>query len=86
MNFEVTVDNVQTCWKYYEDYMEEYRKNHYSDDTNYDEFINWCANELYKCPACGSILLKDEECTRLNEPFNSDAVCDYCIDEAGYYD
>ena len=84
--FEVTTANVVQCWKCYEHYMEEYRKTHYSDDKNYDEFVSWCENELYECPGCGRILIKDEECTRLFEPFNSDDVCDYCIYEAGYYD
>ena len=81
--FKVTVDNVQECWKYYEEYMEEYRKNHYSDDTNYDEFVNWCENELMECPNCGEIVLKDEQ-DHLNEPYNPENVCNYCIEELDY--
>lgn len=79
--FTVTVDNVKECWEYYEDYMEEYRKEHYSDDTNYDEFVNWCENELMECPNCGNIVRKDfqEHLDNLN------GVCDQCIID-GYYE
>lgn len=81
--FKVTINNVKECWKYYEEYMEDYRKNHYSDDTNYDEFVNWCENELMKCPNCGEIVLKDEQ-DHLNEPYNPENVCNYCIEELDY--
>lgn len=81
--FKVTINNVKECWKYYEEYMEDYRKNHYSDDTNYDEFVNWCENELMECPNCGEIVLKDEQ-DHLNETYNPENVCNYCIEELGY--
>lgn len=82
---KVTVDNVKECWELYEDYMEEYRKEHYSDDTNYDEFVNWCENELGECPNCGAIVRKDEQ-ELLWEDWNTDQVCDDCIESCGYYE
>lgn len=85
MNVKVNVDNVQTCWEYYEDYMNEYRKTHYSDDTSYEDFVDWCYEELYECPNCKEIVLKDEQ-MRMCDPNNADNVCDYCIEELDYYD
>lgn len=78
--FEVNVDNVKECWKYYEEYMEEYRKTHYSDDVNYDEFVNWCENELFQCPNCDEILRKEDQ----EHLDNLNGVCDQCIIN-GYY-
>jgi len=85
MNVKVNIDNVKECWGYYETYMEEYRKTHYSDDTNYDEFVDWCYENLYQCPNCDCIVLKDDQ-TRMYDPFNSDNVCDDCIENGGYYE
>ena len=82
---KVTVDNVKECWELYEIYMEEYRKTHYSDDINYDDFVDWCENELYQCPSCGNVVLKDEQ-TQMCKPYNSDNVCDDCIENGGYYE
>lgn len=83
--FKVNENNVLECWKYYEEYMEEYRKTHYSDDTNYDEFVNWCENELMECPNCNEIVKKDDQ-ELLWETFNTDQVCDWCIESNGYYE
>lgn len=86
-NIEVNIDNVKECWKLYEDYMEEYRKEHYSDDTNYDEFVNWCENELGECPNCGQIVWKDKQEHLSNERnAETDNVCDDCIESYGYYE
>ena len=84
-DFEVNISNVKECWKYYEEYMEEYRKSHYSDDVNYDDFVDWCEAELMQCPCCGGIFLKDDQAQLLN-PRNSDRVCDDCIECGGYYE
>lgn len=83
--FEVNVDNVQECWKLYEEYMEEYRKTHYSDDVSYDDFVYWCENELMECPNCGHIVLIDNQ-NNLRNDGNSDKVCDDCIMELAYYE
>lgn len=81
---EVNINNVKDCWELYEAYKEEFRKENYSD-ASYDDFENWCLNELYECPNCGEIVLKDEQ-SHLNEPYNCDNVCDECIEVNGYYE
>ena len=81
---EVNINNVKDCWELYEAYKEEFRKENYSD-ASYDDFENWCLNELYECPNCGEIVLKDEQ-LHLNEPYNCDNVCDECIEVNGYYE
>lgn len=81
--FEVNENNVKECWKYYEAYMEEYRKTHYSDDVDYDDFVYWCENELMECPNCGEIVLKDRQ-DHLNEPYNPENVCNDCIEVLDY--
>lgn len=85
VNFELIDKNLITCWEHYKDYRFEFRRNHYEEEIE-DDFIDWCINNLYYCENCGNILVKDDECTRLYEPLNSDNVCDYCIEEGGYYD
>ena len=81
-DFKVSIDNVKECWQYYEEYKEEENKLHYSD-TNYQEFESWCKENLMECPNCGDIVLKDEQ-EHLNEPYNPDNVCDWCIEELDY--
>lgn len=83
MNFEVTTDNVQTCFEYYEEYKENLRTIQYSD-ASYEEFINWSENNLMECPNCHEIVLKDEQ-YYLNNETNNDNVCDYCVEELDYY-
>ena len=79
----ITIDNVKRCWELYEIYMEEYRKTHYSDNVDYDDFVDWCENELYECPNCGEIVRKDEQ-EHLFINGNYDGVCDDCIEELDY--
>ena len=80
--FEVNEDNVRDCWKFYEEYKEDFFKNHYSD-ASYDDFVEWCENNLDICPNCGDIFWIDKQ-EHLNEPYNPDNVCDWCIEENGY--
>ena len=77
-------DNLQTCWDWYMDYLNQFKQTHYSDQDPMD-FIDYCTNELYECPNCGQIVAIDEQ-TYNNEPKNCDNVCDDCIMELGYYE
>lgn len=83
-NYEIVGKNLKECWEYYKEYRETFRKNNYSDIEPQD-FLDWCYEELYECPNCGCIVLKDEQ-TRMCDPFNSDNVCDDCIENGGYYE
>lgn len=82
--FEVNIDNVQECWGFYEEYKEGFKETHYSD-ASYEDFENWCEDNLMECPSCGAIVLKDEQAW-LGEPKNSDGVCDDCVENGGYYE
>lgn len=82
----VDENNVRECYKYYEEYKEQERKhNEYCEGASYNEFVDWCSNNLYKCPNCKEILIIEEQ-IQLNEPYNSDSVCDECIENLDYYD
>lgn len=81
---KITKDNVKECWILYEEYLADYKKNHYSDDHDYEEFVSWCEENLYICPNCENIVLKDDQ-GWLDDPRNSEGVCDYCIED-GFYD
>lgn len=83
MNFEVTTDNVQTCFEYYEEYKENLRTIQYSD-ASYEEFVEWCEDNLMQCRNCDEIVLKDEQYHLLDD-INCDSVCDYCVEELNYY-
>lgn len=76
--------NLKNCWEYYKDYLEEFRERHYSDAIPKD-FVEWCEDELYECPNCGQVVIKDNQ-YKLNSDFNSDKVCDDCIECGGYYE
>lgn len=76
--------NLKECWEYYKDYLEEFRKKNYSDAIPKD-FVEWCEDELYVCPNCGQVVIKDNQ-DKLDSDFNSDKVCDDCIEWGGYYD
>lgn len=78
--FTVTVDNVRECWEYYEQYIEEFFNEHYSD-ASYEDFVEWCENELMECPNCGEIIKKDTQ----EHLDNLNGVCDQCIIN-GYYE
>lgn len=80
----VNVDNVVECWKLYEEYVKEFKQEHYSD-VSYDGFVEWCESELFECPNCGIIQKKDDN-YHLGEPLNSDDICDDCIENGGYYE
>lgn len=83
-NYEIVDRNLKECWDYYKEYREEFRKNNYSDKEPQD-FLDWCYEELYECPNCGEIVLKDDQ-TRMCDPLNADNVCDDCIENGGYYE
>lgn len=83
-DFEVTKDNIKECYEYYEAYKEEFNKTHYSDAVC-EEFIAWSEENLMKCPNCGEIVLKDEQ-EHLYQAYNSDNVCDWCIENLEYYE
>ena len=76
--------NLKECWELYRNYLEEFRKKNYSDAIP-EDFVEWCEDELYECPNCGQVVIKDSQ-ERLNSDFNSDKVCDDCIECGGYYD
>lgn len=76
--------NLKECWELYRDYLEEFRKKNYSDAIP-EDFIEWCEDELYECPNCGQVVIKDSQ-EKLNSDYNSDKVCDDCIECGGYYD
>ena len=79
-NFEVNVHNVKECWNLYEEYLKEYKSDHYSDDTNYEEFVNWCEENLMECPNCEAVVFKDEQ-SWLGHPLNTENVCDDCMED-----
>lgn len=83
-NYEIVKKNLKECWSYYVEYREKFRKENYSDAEAQD-FLDWCYEELYECPCCKEVVLKDEQ-TRMFDPFNSDNVCDGCIEDGGYYE
>ena len=83
VNYEIICKNLYSCWKYYEEYYQKFKIKNYSD-INPQDFIEWCYEELYECPNCGDIVLKDEQ-TRMHEPLNPDNVCDDCIENGDYY-
>ena len=77
---KVNSNNVQTCWQFYENYVEEHRKKNYSN-VNAEDFVSWCEDNLMECPSCGEIVLKDT----IVDNIDFDGVCEDCI-ENGYYD
>ena len=83
-NFDIVNKNLKECWEYYKEYRETFRKNNYSDREPQD-FLEWCYEELYECPNCSCVVLKDEQ-LRMHEPLNPDNVCDDCIENGGYYE
>lgn len=83
-NFEIVNKNLQECWDYYMDYRNYFKKIFYSDKEPKD-FLEWCYEELYECPNCGYVVLKDDQ-TNMHEPWNADNVCDDCIENGGYYE
>ena len=81
----VDENNVIECYKYYVEYKENERKhNKYCKEASYDDFVDWSLNNLYQCPNCKEIVLEDEQ-EWLNDPINSDHVCDDCIEIREYY-
>lgn len=84
MTFDLIDENLKECWGLYKEYLEEFRKNNYSD-AKADDFIDWCMNSLYKCPDCGEIVLLDWQ-AHLFETYNTDCVCDDCLEANGYYE
>lgn len=83
-NFEIVNENLKECWEYYCDYRKYFVKRYYSDKEPQD-FLDWCYEELYQCPNCGNVVLKDDQ-TQMCNPGNCDNVCDDCIENGGYYD
>ena len=81
-SYEIVDKNLKECWEYYKEYRQEFAKTHYSDAQPQD-FLDWCYEELYECPNCREVVLIDEQ-LHLNEPYNCDNVCDYCIEELDY--
>ena len=84
VNYDVISNNLRECWEYYMEYREYFVKRYYSD-VDPKDFIEWCEDELYKCPNCDQIVLRDDQ-TRIHDPHNSDGVCDDCIENGGYYE
>ena len=84
IDIKVNADNVKECWELYENYIDEFYKENYSD-ASYEDFVTWCENELGECPNCGAIVWKDKQ-EHLIDSFNTDQVCDDCIESYGYYE
>ena len=84
INIRVNEDNVLECWKLYEQYVDEFHKEHYSD-ASYEDFVTWCEDELGECSNCGQIVWKEKQ-EHLIDGFNTDEVCDDCIESYGYYE
>ena len=82
MNIDIIDRYLKECWEFYKDYLEEFRKAHFSDAIPMD-FIEYCEEELYQCPNCGEIVIKDNQ-ERLHNDLNPDKVCDWCVED-GYY-
>ena len=82
ISIEVISENLQKCWDEYTYYVEKFKKENYSDQKPMD-FVDFCENELTICSNCGEVVLKDEI---PNNAYNSDNVCEYCINEGGYYE
>ena len=80
VDYDVISNNLRECWEYYEDYRKYFIQRYYSDVAPQD-FIEWCEDELYKCPNCERIIKKDDQ-ERLD---NLNGVCDQCIID-GYYE
>lgn len=81
VNYDIVNDNLQECWEYYKEYRKYFIQRYYSDNEPQD-FLKWCFEELYQCPNCEAIVLKDEQ-SWLNHPLNSENVCDECMED-GY--
>ena len=77
----VCVSNVEVCWGYYLDYLKRTKQENNKSLTIWD-FKEWVKDELYECPNCGEIVLKDD---LEHSPTNTDVVCCECIDN-GYYE
>ena len=82
-NFDIVNKNLKECWEYYVDYRKHFIQRYYSDVEPQD-FLDWCYEELYECPNCNCVVLKDDQ-RYMHEPRNCDNVCDNCVED-GYYD
>jgi len=82
MTMELIDRNLKECWELYTEYLEQFKKEHYSNQKPMD-FVDFCENELTICPNCGEVVLKDDIDI---SPLNCDEVCVYCINEGGYYE
>lgn len=80
ISFEKIDNNLKECWEFYKDYVEDFKKNHYSDEIP-EDFISWCEDNLTICPGCSEIVLQDDITL---DTFNTDEVCETCI-ENDYY-
>lgn len=83
-NFDIVDKNLKECWEYYKEYRDNFIKTHYSN-AEVQDFLDWCYEELYQCPNCECVVLKDDQ-LRMHEPLNPDNVCDDCIENGGYYE
>lgn len=81
MNVEVNENNVIECYKFFEDYVDEHKEEFKDKNIDYDFFVDWCYEELYKCPNCEEIMFKDSQ----EHLDNLNGVCDQCIIN-GYYE
>ena len=82
IEFEEIDNNLKECWEFYKDYVEDFKKNHYSDEIP-EDFISWCEDNLTICPSCREVVLQDDIPTNA---YNCDEVCEYCIRQSGYYE
>lgn len=81
MNVIVDENNVIECYKIFEDYVDEHKEEFEDKKIDYEFFVDWCYEELYKCPSCKEIMFKDSQ----EHLDNLNGVCDQCIIN-GYYE
>ena len=84
VDFNIIDKNLDECWSFYKDYLNECKKKYFSDYKAAD-FIVWCEEELWLCPNCHEVVVKDDQGKLWNDS-NTDHVCDACIEELGYYE
>lgn len=77
---KVDYENVQECWKHYEEYIERHKELYYSN-VQVEDFVQWVEENLEQCPNCGNIVLKEE----IENDSDFDGVCEQCRTD-GYYE
>lgn len=77
---KITLENVKELWELYEYYLDEFRKNNYSN-IKPKHFENFVESEVTICSNCGRYVLVDNIGT--SELAMQDNICEECL-EMGY--